>query len=234
MSGHCLVISKSLILINKMPFLRQSVAWRNWPDSTGLRSVPDKNIQPLKQFLVAGNYNHARIGEHVHYEAALVRILAERGIATAAIVPLANGDAVATLDSASAMLFERLHATQCKRPEYPLDRVAEAIAGYHLRQIEKPIPLEAAFTFDQMWEIWCAAFERYRASGKQPEVLAEQLIDHYIQLAPLTAAEKRALPVVVRLFGLLKFTKEVRGYEEVAGSTMRTARATAIARFLQR
>jgi Ser/Thr protein kinase RdoA (MazF antagonist) len=295
-------------------------AWRVSTRNAVYRVIADGREFVLKQFLVAGNYNHGRISEHVHYEAALVRILAARGIATAAIIPLANGDAVATLDGAPALLFERLHGTQCKRPEYPLDRVAEAIAGYHLRQIEQPIPLEAAFTFDQMWEIWRTAFDRYRASGKQPEELAgyldslaplleetdrayrefqdrsplpqlhchgdlapknvmllkdgravlfdfnnafygsrlfdlidaayefalaekyvklidfsrfKQLIDHYILLAPLTADEQRALPVVVRLFGLLKFTKEVRGYEEVAGSTMRTARATAIARFLQ-
>jgi hypothetical protein len=61
----------------------------------------------------------------------------------------------------------------------------------------------------------------------------KRLMDHYIAIAPLDVAEQRALPLVVRLFGVLKFTKELRGYEEVGGSTMRTARALAIARFLE-
>lgn len=295
-------------------------AWRVSTMNAVYRVLGKGQDYVLKQFLVAGNYHQSQVVEHARYEATLIQALIERGVGTAAVVPQANGEMVAMLDDAPALLFDWLPGERCKRPEYPLDRVAEAVAEYHLRQIENPIPLAPDFLFDQTWDIWRDTFKRYQDSDAFPEALSsrlktlapmldetdkayqelqatnplpqlhchgdlapknvmiqkdgravlfdlnnafygsrlfdlvdtayefalaekyvklidfrrfKQIIDRYCALAPLNEAEKRMLPLVVRLFGLLKFTKELRGYEEVNGSTMRTARALAIARFLE-
>jgi len=295
-------------------------AWRVSTMNAIYRVLGKEQHYVLKQFLVAGNYHQSQVAEHAHYEAALIEAVIERGITTAAVVPLVSGEKVAMLDGKPVLLFDWLAGERLKRPEYPLERVAEAIAQYHLRQVENPITLETDFSFNQTWEIWRDTFKRYHGSDDFPETLSsrleslasmleetdkayqdlcasnplpalhchgdlapknimvqkdgraclfdfnnafygsrlfdlvdtayefalaekyvklidfgrfKQIIDHYCVLAPLNEAEKRMLPLVVRLFGLLKFTKEVRGYEEVGGSTMRTARALAIARFLE-
>ena len=95
--------------------------------------------------------------------------------------------------------------------------------------------LNNAFYGSRLFDLVDAAYEFALAEKYQKMIdftRFKRLMDHYLLIAPLEPAEQRALPLIVKLFGVMKYTKELRGYEEVGGSTMRTARAQAIAHFL--
>jgi hypothetical protein len=163
-------------------------AWRVSTMNAIFRVLGGERDYVVKQFLVAGNYHQSQVVEHAHYEADLIDALIERGIDTAAVVPMANGDKVALLDEVPVLLFAWLEGERLKRPEYPLERVAEAIAFYHLRQLENPIRLDQTFTIDLTWQIWRDTFIRYRDTGQ----FLDELARHLARLSPMLEASDQA------------------------------------------
>lgn len=134
----------------------------------------------LKLFKVSGNYNRARIAEHTVYEKTLVEQLVERGIPTASIIPLPDGGD-AWLDGCPALLFERIAGEVQQRPEYDLDRISAALAAIHRTQLERPLALDAAFTFDEVCMIWLPQFQVYLDTPGHSQEIAEA----FAGLAPL-------------------------------------------------
>ncbi|MBF0342032.1 MAG: phosphotransferase [Magnetococcales bacterium] len=124
----------------------------------------------LKLFKVAGNYKSSRIVEHTAYEAALVRALVDHGVATPAILPTISGE-IATLEGHPALLFERIPGVPQSKPEYPLEKIAHALAELHQVQINTPFELTQAFTFEESCQIWLPYFTTYQEHAGLPEEL---------------------------------------------------------------
>ncbi|MBF0628777.1 MAG: phosphotransferase [Magnetococcales bacterium] len=133
----------------------------------------------LKLFKVSGNYNSSRIAEHTACEEALIQGLVARGIPTARIRPALPGSA-ATVDGFPALLFERIPGVPQSKPEYPIERIAPALARIHQVQIDDPLPLPAAFTFEESCQIWLPYFATYQANP----TLTPELQAAFAQLAP--------------------------------------------------
>lgn len=126
----------------------------------------------LKLFKVSGNYARDRVAEHTDYEERLVNDLKARGIPTAGIVPAQRPGRV-SIDGHPALLFERIPGRVEQRPEYPLAAVAAALAAIHRTQMETPLELETAFSFDDTCMIWLPVFEQQCArSDLEPEIAA--------------------------------------------------------------
>jgi Ser/Thr protein kinase RdoA (MazF antagonist) len=60
------------------------------------------------------------------------------------------------------MLYEWLPGELRKKPEYPVEEVAAALARLHAAQTGPASDLSEAFRFDETCMIWLPAFERYR------------------------------------------------------------------------
>lgn len=133
--------------------------------------VADGRDYILKLFKVSGNHGQERIAAHVGYEACLVNQLAERGIPTARVVPIPAGDA-RVFDGFPTLLFERIPGTVQQRPEYPLERICEALARLHRVQIDSPLELEQDFQFDDICMIWLPQFETLRMRIGYDEAIA--------------------------------------------------------------
>ncbi|MBF0214897.1 MAG: phosphotransferase [Magnetococcales bacterium] len=133
----------------------------------------------LKLFKVAGNYSSSRIAEHTAYEETLIQALVARGVETARILP-PQPESPTTLDGHPALLFERIPGVPQSRPEYPLEPIAAALARLHQVQIDAPIPLTPAFTFEESCRIWLPYFATYQNHASLPETLR----DPFAQLAP--------------------------------------------------
>lgn len=134
----------------------------------------------LKLFKVSGNYHRSRVAEHTAYEAGLVSQLKARGIPTAGIVVPRTGS-VAVIEGHPALLFERIPGAVQQRPEYPLAEVGAALAAIHRVQMERPLDLETAFTFDDACMIWLPAFE---SQARQPK-LEPEIAEAFAELEPL-------------------------------------------------
>lgn len=124
----------------------------------------------LKLLKVSGNYRSARVPEHAFYEERLVGQLLARGIPTAAIRGARGGER--TIEGHPALLFERIPGEPRKRPEYAIERVAAALAHVHAVQMERPLDLDTAFSYDDACMIWLPAFEGYLARADLPAEVA--------------------------------------------------------------
>ncbi|MBF0271789.1 MAG: phosphotransferase [Magnetococcales bacterium] len=138
-----------------------------------------ENETILKLFKVAGNYHSKRIVEHTAYEEALIHALVARGVETARILPALPGSA-STVDGHPALLFERIPGLPQSKPEYPLDKIGAALAHLHRVQINDPVPLPAAFTFEESCQIWLPYFATYQVNP----ILSPELQTAFAQLAP--------------------------------------------------
>ncbi|MBF0190382.1 MAG: phosphotransferase [Magnetococcales bacterium] len=138
-----------------------------------------ENETILKLFKVAGNYHSNRIVEHTAYEASLIEALVARGVETARILPTQPGSPL-TLDGHPALLFERIPGLPQSRPEYPLDKIGAALAKLHRVQVDDPVPLPQAFTFEESCRIWLPYFATFQANP----TLTPELQAAFAQLAP--------------------------------------------------
>lgn len=114
----------------------------------------------LKLFKVSGNYKRHRVAEHTRYEGQLITQLKQRGVATAGIIPLVQGD-TASIEGHPALLFERLDGEARLQPEYDLDSTCAALAKIHQVQIDQPLDLLKDFTFEDICSIWLPLFQEY-------------------------------------------------------------------------
>lgn len=138
------------------------------------------HVQVLKLFKVAGNYSRHRVTEHTAYEAQLATQLKQRGIATAGIT--AGEQATCpTIDGCPALLFERIPGEVQQKPEYRLAEIGAALAAIHRTQLDHPLDLSEAFTFDDACMIWLPTFDRYLHQTWDDPEIAAALAD----LAPL-------------------------------------------------
>lgn len=146
----------------------------------------------LKLFKVAGNYSQSRVIEHTAYEEKLVSQLEARGILTAGIVHAPAGSD-ARVEGFSALLFQRISGAVKQRPEYPLQRIAPALADIHRVQMEKPLTLEQRFPFDDTCMIWLPTFDKYLKTATHAPEISQAFAD----LAPLAdcchPGEKRGI-----------------------------------------
>ena len=134
----------------------------------------------LKLFREAGNHHRDQVADHTRYEKDLIGQLRERGIITPCIIEI-SPDVDAKVEELPALLFERIDGSVQQRPEYPIDRIAPALAKIHLTQIKKPLNLDLNFTFDDICMIWLPQFAHYLAKRDFiPEIAAA-----FALLAPL-------------------------------------------------
>ena len=125
----------------------------------------------LKLFKVSGNYNRARVAEHVVYEKKLITQLKERGISTAGVISALQGVGTA-IENFPALLFERIPGAVQQRPEYPMDRICAALAKIHRVQMEHPLDLAGDFAFDDVCMIWLPQFQVYiKDTALDPEIV---------------------------------------------------------------
>lgn len=145
----------------------------------------------LKLFKVSGNYASSRIAEHTAYEEKLVAQLQARGIPTAGILHAPEGRD-GRIEGFPALLFERIPGKVQQRPEYPLERIAAALAKIHRVQMERLLALESAFPYDDACMMWLQAFENYQKNGAHSPEIAKA----FAGLAPVAAqcfpGERRA------------------------------------------
>lgn len=134
----------------------------------------------LKFFKVSGNYSRERIAEHTAYEATLIDALVARGVATAAVLPMA-GTGDGNIDGYPALLFERLPGVVQQKPEYDLARIVPAYADIHRVQLEKPMDLAQSFSFDDICMIWLPAFHDF--CGKPG--YDQEIIEAFNRFVPL-------------------------------------------------
>ncbi|MBF0428770.1 MAG: aminoglycoside phosphotransferase family protein, partial [Magnetococcales bacterium] len=139
----------------------------------------DKDEFILKLFKVSGNYKSVHITEHVAYEAELIPELIARGIVTAAIIPSRSGG-VTTVNGYPALLFERIQGAVQSRPEYPLEKIAPALAELHRVQMASPMTVSTAFTFEDYCHLWLPFFDVYH---REP-TLSSELKALFDRLAP--------------------------------------------------
>ncbi len=125
----------------------------------------------LKLFKVSGNYNSSRIAEHVAYEECLINQLKERTIQTAGVIS-AQQVVDSTIEKFPALLFERIPGTVQQRPEYSLTSICTALAKIHRVQMERPLELSEAFTFDDICLIWLPLFQTYLKDSRLPQEIA--------------------------------------------------------------
>ncbi|MBF0613908.1 MAG: phosphotransferase [Magnetococcales bacterium] len=137
----------------------------------------------LKLFKVAGNYHGTRIAEHTAYENTLIQELVARGVPTARIFP-AQTDHPPTLLGFPALLFERLPGTPQSKPEYPLAAIGSALAHLHQVQINAPMDLATAFTFEESCLIWLPYFATYQNHPNLPEPLKPAFADLATRIEP--------------------------------------------------
>jgi Ser/Thr protein kinase RdoA (MazF antagonist) len=134
----------------------------------------------LKLFKVSGNYSRSRIAEHASYEGKLIAGLKQRGIATAGVIPVAQGgDAV--LEGHPALLFDWINGEPQLKPEYPLDKTCAALARIHQVQIDHPLDLSTAFSFEDICSIWLPLFQVYR----QDTTLTADVLEALSKFVPL-------------------------------------------------
>ena len=134
----------------------------------------------LKLFRDAGNHHRDQVADHTRYEKELIVQLRERAIVTPSIIET-SPDVDAKIEELPALLFERIDGLVQQRPEYPIDRIAPALAKIHQTQIEKPLNLDLSFTFDNICMIWLPQFAHYLARRDFiPEIAAA-----FSLLAPL-------------------------------------------------
>lgn len=120
----------------------------------------------LKLFKVSGNYPRSRIAEHTLYEGKLITLLKERGIETAGIIPVHQGNEAneaneANIDGCPALLFERINGVAKLQPEYALDKTCAALARIHQVQIDLSLDLAQDFRFEDLCAIWLPLFQVY-------------------------------------------------------------------------
>ncbi len=114
----------------------------------------------LKLFKVSGNYSRSRIAEHASYEGKLIAGLKQRGIATAGVIAVAQGGD-AMIEGYPALLFDWINGAAQLKPEYPLDKICAALARVHQVQIDHPLDLSTAFSFEDICSIWLPLFQVY-------------------------------------------------------------------------
>ena len=124
----------------------------------------------LKLFKVSGTYIRERIAEHAVYEEKLIVQLKERGILTAGVIPVIQGEG-ATIEGYPALLFERIRGVSHMKPEYPLDKVCAALAKIHQIQMDNPLDLVKDFSYEGIYSIWRPLFQyNLNFAAHSPEI----------------------------------------------------------------
>ncbi|WP_152555140.1 phosphotransferase enzyme family protein [Desulfonatronum thiodismutans] len=152
----------SNVIVEKMIVSTENALYKIFADNQSLI---------LKLFKVSGNYSRSRVAEHVAYEKKLVSQLKERGIPTAGVLP--SQDEHVVVNGFPALLFERIPGTAQQRPEYPLETIGPALARIHGVQMEQPLALDEAFTFDDICMIWLPQFSSYLKNTLPGREIAE-------------------------------------------------------------
>ncbi len=125
----------------------------------------------LKVYRVSGNYSSTQLAAHTAYECQLVGAIKEFGGAVAAIRKTTDGHAVFEINGSPAVLFEKLDGEELTPPHYPVAEAAQALAHYHVLQIDNDVKLDTDFTFDPTVDIWHVEFERFAGESEGDEKL---------------------------------------------------------------
>lgn len=128
----------------------------------------------LKLFKVSGNYHKSHLAGHVGYEQELIEQLRSRNFKTPAVLKSVKGGDM-KIDGFPMLLFERQKGRIEKRPEYLIEKIAQALAEMHLTQIENPLKISSNFVFDDVCMIWLPVFAQYVTGGSELKEVARAL-----------------------------------------------------------
>ncbi len=127
----------------------------------------------LKVYKVSGNYSSSRLGEHARYEAAVIRGVEKRGVATASVLQTLDGDSVFNVGSAPAILFRKLTGKEGREPDYPLTESVAALVKYHAAQKADPMDIKTKFSFKQVFDMWHKEYHRFAGEYAGDEDIAK-------------------------------------------------------------
>ncbi len=127
----------------------------------------------LKVYKVSGNYSSKRMAEHAEYECEIISAAEDRGVPTASVIHTIDGKSVFEIDGHAAVMFRKLNGIEGGEPDFPVVETAKALARFHEAQINNPINIKSAFSFDQVFDLWRVEFHRFADESKHDEKLSE-------------------------------------------------------------